>query len=859
MDLEWELFRARAAESKAKGPLPPPPPPVLPQVVTTSMRVEELEEPKPKRIRTPFLAALKNNRLSRSLDMLPVEDLHATTATAQAKSKPSKQKSSTPEPGESSSSISPDSTPETTRRSGRKGARKDTKPKPSQPVSPRTSYDMFKRFGRKKDKAPDTASSSPPKTLAPPPDRFHNSQFKPGSLDEGEQRNTSSWGRAWGRSAERRKDSGSEQPTAGNPHHFVIPHDLMRRTLDRLPADVYFTPLDEGEPPGDDTAAPCYMEGPDDSEAEVALPYSAGGCSGSHSRDSDAIGESGEERDLGRDGTVRACGQSVSTYPRVLVMPGTRLGDPVCDCFALRLYRNGAIFCVCDGCGWGRAAVDAARSVRAVFMQSLHQHSLIVKQSSRRELKPTSQTSAERSSTGLDVDDPLRGRSRSDASGSAKGKGKVRRGAHRVMEMMGVGANNNGEDSKRSIRQAAECLMQLVAKAHNNIISGKEAWECGTTTVCAGLVVDLDLNAPNSPLTADDPVISKRSALLFTTDKRPTKHTSPRRNSDADGGPDSRKRRRKGLLVVSIGDCKVYLYSHASGTIKDLTEGNRQNATSVNDCGGRLGPASGMESTEPDLRNLDLYFAECDEGDCVWAVSDGVHDNFDPQMLGLMPHDLDEQQESVTWDDLAPETAARLKNEFAVRALEHELLSPPPPLLPSPARSPPPQTQQGDEQLRPSLSTVTQMMQEPSSTQIFYEMMSRGQRNRATAPAVVLSDHGRDNYLAIPDVSAPETEGEVVDDASGCPQDPAPALPELSRLAISGSAKRPATDGERAAGRRPIVLSPVDVTRKLISLCVEQTLHTRNFMEQNPEKRQPCDYRAFPGKLDHTTCLAFHT
>lgn len=81
------------------------------------MRVEELEEPKPKRIRTPLLAALKNNRLSRSLDMLPVEDLNATTATAQAKSKPSKQKSFTPESSESTSSISLDSTPETTRRS----------------------------------------------------------------------------------------------------------------------------------------------------------------------------------------------------------------------------------------------------------------------------------------------------------------------------------------------------------------------------------------------------------------------------------------------------------------------------------------------------------------------------------------------------------------------------------------------------------------------------------------------------------------------------------------------------------------------------------------------------------------------
>lgn len=150
------------------------------------------------------------------------------------------------------------------------------------------------------------------------------------------------------------------------------------------------------------------------------------------------------------------------------------------------------------------------------------------------------------------------------------------------------------------------------------------------------------------------------------------------------------------------------------------------------------------------------------------------------------------------------------------------------------------------------------MLQEPSSTQIFYETMSRGQRSWENAPVVVLSDHGRDNYLAVPDVSAPETEREVVDDASGCPQEPAPALPELSRLAISGT-KRPTTDGERVAGRQPIVLSPADVTRKLISLCVEQTLHTRNFMEQNPEKRQPCDYRAFPGKLDHTTCLAFHT
>lgn len=39
--------------------------------------------------------------------------------------------------------------------------------------------------------------------------------------------------------------------------------------------------------------------------------------------------------------------------------------------------------------------------------------------------------------------------------------------------------------------------------------------------------------------------------------------------------------------------------------------------------GGRIGPY--LEGGTPDLRNIDLYFTMCDEGDFIIILSDGVH------------------------------------------------------------------------------------------------------------------------------------------------------------------------------------------------------------------------------------------
>jgi len=50
--------------------------------------------------------------------------------------------------------------------------------------------------------------------------------------------------------------------------------------------------------------------------------------------------------------------------------------------------------------------------------------------------------------------------------------------------------------------------------------------------------------------------------------------------------------------------------------------------------------------------------------------------------------------------------------------------------------------------------------------------------------------------------------------------------------------------------------SPHNFTSALIDHCRKLTVTTRLFMEANPEKGLPKDYVQFPGKVDHTTCVA---
>jgi hypothetical protein len=104
--------------------------------------------------------------------------------------------------------------------------------------------------------------------------------------------------------------------------------------------------------------------------------------------------------------------------------------------------------------------------------------------------------------------------------------------------------------------------------------------------------------------------------------------------------------------------------------LTDITLGNRSNLTDAKDPGGRLGPYS--EKGEPDLRNLGLYLVPCHDDDVIMLVTDGIHDNLDPQHLGILPKELDLEYE--TWQE-AEKADAQLtemvKNDFRLQLIKY--------------------------------------------------------------------------------------------------------------------------------------------------------------------------------------------
>lgn len=114
-------------------------------------------------------------------------------------------------------------------------------------------------------------------------------------------------------------------------------------------------------------------------------------------------------------------------------------------------------------------------------------------------------------------------------------------------------------------------------------------------------------------------------------------------------------------VFITIGDCKVFKYDAQKRECCDVTVGNRMNVDDPRDPGGRLGPYKGKG--DPDLRNLDLLYCGCNDGDILILVSDGVHDNFDPMHIGKQPKDIG-ITDYDNWDDIPDEIATVKKTEF---------------------------------------------------------------------------------------------------------------------------------------------------------------------------------------------------
>uniref|UniRef100_A0A6B2L696 PPM-type phosphatase domain-containing protein n=1 Tax=Arcella intermedia TaxID=1963864 RepID=A0A6B2L696_9EUKA len=262
----------------------------------------------------------------------------------------------------------------------------------------------------------------------------------------------------------------------------------------------------------------------------------------------------------------------------------------------------------------------------------------------------------------------------------------------------------------KTLKEISTHLVHACAFANHCISYGKEdIWMAGTSTALGGLIVELEEKKKKK--------------------KNETNNVPP-----------------WAFVFLSIGDCKCFKWDCALKTCTDITAGNRVHVTDARDPGGRLGPQK--KDGQPDLRNLDMFWVGCNEGDIIMTMSDGVHDNLDPQTLGHVPSEFGQKVDS--WDDIDPKLCTDIKTKFM-----NDLI-----------------------------------------TKI------------------------------------------ITTDISEVPQsfmnDPLP----LS----NNTEARPVT--------------PALITKRLVRYCLKLTRNAREWMEQNPNGTLESDYQKYPGKLDHTTCVA---
>jgi len=202
----------------------------------------------------------------------------------------------------------------------------------------------------------------------------------------------------------------------------------------------------------------------------------------------------------------------------------------------------------------------------------------------------------------------------------------------------------------------------------------------------------------------------------------------------------------------------------------DITEGNRQNLTDARDPGGRLGP---YIEADPDLRNLHLYYHLAEPDDIIFLLSDGIHDNLDPQQLGIAPPET-KSMVAASWEEaekLDSETVEAFKNNFRKKWLEDTFAN----------------------QL---------LLQDKVAT---------------NSPA---SSNSNDSLSPSSD-------------------------------SLSNNNTTTATNNTRKK-RKLDVTTVIDV---LLKHCVNITKTSREFMEQNSKAKLPPDFKQYPGKLDHATCV----
>eukprot|EP01090_Pellita_catalonica_P018124 TRINITY_DN5718_c0_g1_i2.p1 TRINITY_DN5718_c0_g1~~TRINITY_DN5718_c0_g1_i2.p1 ORF type:complete len:476 (-),score=68.27 TRINITY_DN5718_c0_g1_i2:65-1492(-) len=323
-------------------------------------------------------------------------------------------------------------------------------------------------------------------------------------------------------------------------------------------------------------------------------------------------------------------GRAISTYP-------DGMGIPICDYYCAQLYEKRTFICLADGCGWGKKSREAAVRAANAFMEYL----------------------------------------------------------------------NKRHTNICDLRDAGRSILRCFHEAHSQIIEGYEdVLDAGTTTMCGGIVLQLDDTESETLERLKKTSIEMAKIHRMDFDKLKTQMPQtqviknigrilrsraphkitltggegdeytdrPEEESSSDDEADLEEELSipKWLFVcASVGDCKAFHYSVHTKKFTDVTAGNRTSLTDAKDPGGFLGPSG--ESGSPDLRNFALYMMPCRPGDLIFIVSDGIHDNLDPQHLGLSPTAVGVSGNFTNWliaEQKVPDETDDFKNAFRLRLLK---------------------------------------------------------------------------------------------------------------------------------------------------------------------------------------------
>jgi len=357
--------------------------------------------------------------------------------------------------------------------------------------------------------------------------------------------------------------------------------------------------------------------------------------------------------------------RSVSTYPS---MDGVRAGDPICDYYFIRVFAQATIFSLADGCNWGEAPKQAAQRSSSCFVHYLQDRLHLLtdtKRAARILLK----------AIGAAHNAVLEGYTASNllsAGTSTLLGGVLVPLAESVTRASVTKESKSSQNTPRignSDPDSAEPRVAFSAPPVSGaFLMGDDPnldWEDLLLISNAGIINSKPASLDrSSSFYAISPSIRIDPKKHIKRRMRRQKESCPQIQGNADG---KSSQRRWALVVTSVGDCKAFVYSAKHRSCVDVTSVNRAGSLHAGDCGGRLGAYS--RDGLPDLRNLFVTNYTVFEGDMLILVSDGVHDNLDPQLIGKSPLKIDSSVGATSWDDLPPDASERIKTLYREKKL----------------------------------------------------------------------------------------------------------------------------------------------------------------------------------------------